>query len=196
MDGHFVPNLTFGPQLVADLRSKSGLIFDVHLMIEKPENFIVPFSRAGADIISVHVETCHHLHRTLQLIREAGVKPAVALNPATPLEHLKYVLNEADMVLLMAVNPGFGGQDYLPLVEKKITDLKREIINRGLKVDIEVDGGVNENTGASALAAGADILVAGSFIFKSEDKAEAIKSLKRLIEKGENSGVNSTCLSS
>lgn len=178
MDGHFVPNLTFGPEVVAALRAQSRLLFDVHLMVQQPEKFIESFAKAGADLISVHVEACPHLHRVLQQIREWGVTPAVALNPATPIEHVTYILDEVGMVLLMTVNPGFGGQDYLSFVEPKISALKKMLELRNLEVDIEVDGGVNIKTAARAVAAGANVLVAGSFIFGAADRAKAIKNLK------------------
>ncbi|WP_277998261.1 ribulose-phosphate 3-epimerase [Zhaonella formicivorans] len=178
MDGHFVPNITFGPDLVKVLRSKSKLLFDVHLMIAEPDRYIPAFARAGADFISVHVETCLHLHRTLQNIREQGVKAAVALNPATPLSTIEYVLSEVEMVLLMTVNPGFGGQQFIKAVLPKIAELRKIIDSKGLSVDIEVDGGINAETAPLAVQAGANILVAGSAIFGQPDVSLAAKTLR------------------
>ena len=142
MDGHFVPNITLGPAIVKSLRKDVNMVFDAHLMIENPDNYIKEFADAGCDIIVVHQEACTHLHRTIQNIKSHGVKAGVALNPATPIETIKYVLEDVDMVLLMSVNPGFGGQSYIPVVTKKIKELRALIDEMGLDIDIEVDGGV------------------------------------------------------
>lgn len=178
MDGHFVPNITIGPLVVQALRDKSKMIFDVHLMITNPDQFIPDFVRAGADIISVHVEACNHLHRTLQNIRNHGVKAAVALNPATPLSFIEFVLPYLDMVLLMTVNPGFGGQRFIPEMEEKIRQLKRWREEKQLNFTIQVDGGINQETAPLVVKAGADILVAGSYIFGAADIPAAIRSLR------------------
>ena len=178
MDGHFVPNITYGPGMVKALRPLSNLLFDAHLMIQNPDAFIPAFADAGADIITVHVETTPHLHRTLQFIRERGVKPAVALNPATPLETVNFVLDQVEMVLLMTVNPGFGGQAFLPFVVEKIRQLKCLIDNKGLKVDIQVDGGITPATAPLTVKAGANILVAGSAIFGFPDVKKAVEDLR------------------
>lgn len=178
MDGHFVPNISYGPGVVKALRPLSKLVFDAHLMIKNPEAFIPAFAEAGADIISVHAETAPHLHRILQSIRECGVKPAVALNPATPLEMVYYVLDHVEMVLLMTVNPGFGGQTFLSFVVNKISQLKEMIDNRGLNVEIQVDGGITPLTAPLAIKAGARILVAGSAIFGAPDVKKAVADLR------------------
>lgn len=178
MDGHFVPNITFGPGLVKALRPHSQLVFDVHLMIENPDLYLEDFVNAGADLICVHLEACPHLHRTVQRIRGLGVKAAVALNPATPLSTLAEILPDLDMVLLMSVNPGFGGQEFIPQVISKISRLKQMIQERGLATEIQVDGGVAMETVASVVLAGATILVAGSAIFKAADIALALQGLQ------------------
>lgn len=178
MDGHFVPNLTFGPPVVAALRKFTGLTFDVHLMVSNPQELIVPFAGAGADLITVHAETAPHLSRLLQNIREAGCKAAVALNPATPLCVVEEVLTDLDMVLLMSVNPGFGGQKFIASVLDKITRLRAMANKRGLTFDIQVDGGINETTASGVIAAGANILVAGSAIYGSQDMKETIRKLR------------------
>jgi len=180
MDGHFVPNITFGAQLVRDLRPHSKLIFDVHLMVEHPDEYFADFCRAGADIITVHVEACNHLHRTVQNIKQLGIKAGVALNPATPLSGIHYVLDEVDMVLLMTVNPGFGGQKFIDAVMPKVERLKQLTANLERNVDIQVDGGINENTAPGAVAAGANILVAGSFVFGAEEVSKPIEILRQL----------------
>lgn len=178
MDGHFVPNLTFGPAVVAALRPKSRLVFDVHLMLSRPEDFIEPFARAGADIITVHAEACTHLHRVLQQIRKAGCRPAVALNPATPLTVLDYILDDVDMILLMTVNPGFSGQDFIQAVLPKIAALASRLKQKNKQeIMLEVDGGITPDTALSACRAGANVLVAGSAIFTSPNRAEAISDL-------------------
>lgn len=177
MDGHFVPNLTFGPAVVAALRPKSRLVFDVHLMLARPQDFIEPFARAGADIITVHAEACTHLYRVLQQIRTVGCRSAVALNPATPLAVLDYVLDEVDMVLLMTVNPGFGGQDFIPAVLPKIAALAARLKQDKQEVLLAVDGGITPDTAASVCRAGANVLVAGSAIFASHNRTIAINDL-------------------
>lgn len=178
MDGHFVPNLTIGPLVVQSIRKVTALPFDVHLMIEKPENYIEAFVKAGADIITVHAEACTHLHRVIQSIRQQGIKSAVSLNPATPLHVLEEILPELDMVLLMSVNPGFGGQTFIPSTIEKLARLKQMISERQLKIDIEVDGGVNQENAALLHHSGADILVAGTAVFGAVDAAAAIRGLK------------------
>jgi len=180
MDGHFVPNITIGPLVVESIRPKTKLPLDVHLMIEQPDRYITAFAKAGADLISVHAEACVHLHRTLHYIKEQGVKAGVVLNPATPISAIEHVMDEAlDLVLLMTVNPGFGGQAFIPGVLPKITALRHQLNDRGLRhVDIEVDGGVNAATAPQVIAAGANVLVAGNAVFNQPDRAAAIASLK------------------
>jgi ribulose-phosphate 3-epimerase len=182
MDGHFVPNITLGPPVIKCLRSYTPLTFDVHLMISQPERYIEDFAAAGAQVISVQVEACIHLHRTLQQIRQAGCQPAVALNPATPLEEIEYVLEDLDLVLIMSVNPGFGGQSFIPAMLPKIKRLREIIDSRGLAIKIEVDGGVNKKTIGPVAAAGADVYVAGTAIFGTKDYGQAIKELRRQID--------------
>ncbi|HBT46967.1 MAG TPA: ribulose-phosphate 3-epimerase [Peptococcaceae bacterium] len=184
MDGHFVPNLTIGPEVVAALRPYTQLPFDVHLMLEKPEDFIIPFARAGADWISVHAEACTHLHRVINQIREAGCRPAVALNPATSLRALDYILEDVDMVLLMTVNPGFGGQSFIPSMVAKIRDLAGMVKNRGKEILIEVDGGINAENAAAVCRAGAGVLVAGSAVFGSADRRAALQALRKAALQG------------
>ena len=179
MDGHFVPNITIGPLVVEGVNKVTDLPLDVHLMIENPDQYINDFAKAGSDIITVHVEAVNHLHRSIQLIRDAGCKAGVSLNPATPLESIEYVLENLDMVLIMSVNPGFGGQKFIHGVLPKIKKLREMIIERGLDVDIEVDGGVNSKTIGDVSAAGANIFVAGSAIFNTDDYAEAIRSIRK-----------------
>jgi len=169
MDGHFVPNISFGSLMVSTIRpiaDKYGTILDVHLMIEQPDRFLVDFARAGSDIITVHVETCPHLHRTVQAIRELGVKPGVTLNPATLLLTLEEILPDVDLVLIMSVNPGFGGQSYIPASTDKIRRLRRMLDAIGSAADLQVDGGINTANVADVTAAGANVLVAGSAIFR------------------------------
>jgi ribulose-phosphate 3-epimerase len=179
MDGHFVPNITMGPLVVAAVRRVTCLPLDVHLMIAAPERYIADFARAGADLIAVQVEACAHLHRCIQLIREAGVKAGVVLNPATSLGTLEWVLEAVDFVLVMSVNPGFGGQQFIQSSLEKITRLREMIQSRGLSTLIQVDGGVNAGTIAAIAAAGADVFVAGSAIFGSPDYAATIAELRR-----------------
>ena len=178
MDGHFVPNITLGPGIVKSLRKDVNMVFDAHLMIENPDNYIKEFADAGCDIIVVHQEACTHLHRTIQNIKSHGVKAGVALNPATPIETIKYVLEDVDMVLLMSVNPGFGGQSYIPVVTEKIKELKALIDEMNLDIDIEVDGGVKPSNIAEVVNAGANVIVAGSAIFNAGNIDEAVKSLR------------------
>ncbi|GAB7388089.1 ribulose-phosphate 3-epimerase [Bacillaceae bacterium] len=182
MDGHFVPNLTIGPLVVSAIRPLTDLPFDVHLMIEHPDRYIPEFARAGADIISVHQEACPHLHRTLNLIKEQGAKAGVALNPATPLTMIEHVLADVDMVLLMTVNPGFGGQKFIPGVLEKIRKLRELLAEKGLAhVGIEIDGGVNAATAREAVKAGANILVAGSAIFGQANRRGAIEEIRTAV---------------
>jgi len=181
MDGAFVPNITFGPPVIKALRRASKLFFDVHLMIDKPERYIEDFAAAGADLICVHAEACVHLHRTLQIIRQAGCAPAVALNPATPLAVMEYVLEDLEMVLLMSVNPGFGGQEFIPGVIPKVRRLREMIAERGLAVKIQVDGGLSEVTVGEVAVAGCDVFVAGTAVFGTSDYKAAIAGLRRSI---------------
>jgi ribulose-phosphate 3-epimerase len=165
MDGSFVPNITLGVPVVKCIRKCTDKVFDVHLMIDNPDLLIPDFAKAGADIIAVHAEACTHLHRTLQLIHSQGVKAAVAINPATSLSVLEYVLEDVDMVTIMTVNPGFGGQSYIPAMTEKIRELRRMFDARGLQTDIEIDGGVDTNNLSMLIEAGATVLVSGSKIF-------------------------------
>jgi ribulose-phosphate 3-epimerase len=181
MDGHFVPNLSLGPGVIRAMRPHSPLPFDVHLMIAQPDGFLEDFAEAGAQIISVQAEVCTHLQRTLQAIRQAGCKPAVALNPATPLEAIAYILGEVEMVLLMTVNPGFGGQEFIPGVLPKIERLREWLDKEGLPVKIETDGGINDDTVAQVAKAGGDVFVAGTAIFGQPDYAKAIAGLRATI---------------
>lgn len=178
MDGRFVPNITFGPAVVAAMKRSTALPLDVHLMIVEPERHIDAFVAAGADRVSVHAETCPHLHRTLQQIRRAGAMPAVALNPSTPLCMVEEVLGEVGMVLVMSVNPGFGGQAFIESALDKIRRLRAMADARGLSIDIEVDGGVSDKNASLLLSAGANVLVAGSYVFGQSDYAAAIASLR------------------
>jgi len=179
MDGNFVPNITFGPDMCKALRPLTDLPIDVHLMVEHPGDWIEPFKKAGADILTIHVESSEkHLHRALQSIHAAGMKAGVVLNPATPICSCVHLLPECDLVLLMSVNPGFGGQSFIPETLEKIRSLKKEILSRGLKTCIEIDGGVNPDTAKLCIEAGADVLVAGSAVFKAPDPAEMIKALR------------------
>lgn len=166
MDGMFVPSISFGMPIISSIRKQSKAIFDVHLMIEEPSRYIEEFKKVGADIITVHLEACKHLNRTLSMIRQAGLKVGVALNPSTPLESLKYVLDMVDMVLIMSVNPGFGGQSYIESTTEKIKELKSIIDKNGYDIDIEVDGGINKDNIANIYKAGANVIVAGTAVFK------------------------------
>ena len=174
MDGNFVPNISYGSPVISSIRPHSNLVFDVHLMVEEPDRFIKDFVDAGADIITVHVEATKHLHRTIQLIKSYGKKVGVALNPATPIETLKHIINDIDMILIMSVNPGFGGQAFIPEVLSKIEELRKLYP----EIDIEVDGGVNDKTVEAVKEAGANILVAGSYLFSGNYK-EKIELMKK-----------------
>lgn len=178
MDGHFVPNITIGPLIVEAIRPHTELPLDVHLMIENPDLYIADFARAGSDIITVHVEACVHLHRTLQLIKSYGIKCGVVLNPATPLHSITEVLNDVDMVLVMTVNPGFGGQSFIHSAAKKIKELAELKEENDYTYEIEVDGGVNEGTAKLCADYGADVLVAGSAIYNQPDRKLAIDRLR------------------
>lgn len=180
MDGHFVPNLTIGPLITRALRPVTGLPLDVHLMIEQPERYLADFAKAGADVLTVHVETCPHLHRTIQQIKELGVKAGVTLNPATPLSSLTEILPYVDLVLIMSVNPGFGGQSYIPTSTAKIAQLRAMLDDLGSQAELEVDGGVNPTTIREVVEAGATILVAGSAIFN--DRAPVAANVAQLRE--------------
>jgi ribulose-phosphate 3-epimerase len=178
MDGHFVPNITIGPLIVEAIRPVTKLPLDVHLMIENPDQYIESFAKAGADYITVHVEACRHLHRTIHFIKSLGVKAGVVLNPATPVHVIEDIIEEVDMVLLMTVNPGFGGQKFIPSVLRKITAVKKMADEKGLNIEIEVDGGVNEETAKLCIEAGANVLVAGSAVYNQENRAKAIAAIK------------------
>ena len=182
MDGHFVPNITIGPMIVEAAHSVTELPLDVHLMISDPDPFVDDFARAGANILTVHAETLNHVHRTIQHIRDKGVRPSLALNPATPLDVLDYILDDLDMVMLMTVNPGFEAQKFIPEVIPKIERLREEIDRRGLEADIEVDGGINPDIIGQVAAAGATVFVAGSAIFYSEDYQETIRLMRERIK--------------
>jgi ribulose-phosphate 3-epimerase len=168
MDGKYVPSITFGMPVIASIRKKSKLIFDVHLMIEEPIRYLEDFREAGADIITVHAEACTHLHRTITRIKELGLKAGVALNPATPVEGLKYILKDLDMVLVMTVNPGFGGQTLIPMTLQKIRDLKRMSEEAGISIDIQVDGGITIDNVGEVLDSGANIIVSGTSVFQGD----------------------------
>ncbi|MCE7794654.1 ribulose-phosphate 3-epimerase [Salipaludibacillus sp. CUR1] len=178
MDGHFVPNITIGPLIVNAVRPVTDLPLDVHLMIENPDQYIPLFAEAGADIISVHVETCPHLHRTVHMIKEAGVKAGVVLNPATPVESVRHIIQDVDLVLLMTVNPGFGGQTFIHEVLPKIREVKEMVAKLDKDIEIEVDGGVNAETAELCIEAGADVLVAGSAVYGKTDRQKAIESIR------------------
>ncbi len=178
MDGHFVPTITFGPAMCKAIRKHTDLPIDVHLMVERPQEFIRPFADAGADIITFHVEAEKHIHRTLQLIRQTGCRAGVVLNPASPIELAEYVLDSCDLVLLMTVNPGAGGQKFISGVLKKIEKLSQIRTACGLTFDIEVDGGINPETAALCRQAGANMLVAGNSVFSSADPAETIRLMR------------------
>jgi ribulose-phosphate 3-epimerase len=178
MDGHFVPNLTIGPMIVEVARKATKLPLDVHLMISNADQYIERYAEAGADIIGVHAEACTHLHRTIQAIRAAGKRPCVVLNPATPLDALDYVLDQLAMVLIMSVNPGFGGQSFIDAVLPKIESLRARIDQRGLDIDIEVDGGIKIDNVDRVTAAGANVIVSGSGIFGTKDYAATIRTMR------------------
>ena len=181
MDGHFVPNISFGAPILKSLKGKTKLFMDVHLMIENPDHYIGDFVDAGADLINVHIETCTHIHRTIQLIKSYGVKAAVTLNPGTPLSSIEEILPELDMVLLMSVNPGFGGQSYIASTTDKIKRLKKMILERQLECLIEVDGGVNLNNVKEIVQAGADVIVAGSAIFNTPSIHDTVKAFRERV---------------
>lgn len=178
MDGHFVPNITMGPLVVEAVRRTTALPIDVHLMIDNPDQYIQAFAEAGADYISAQVETCPHLHRTVHSIKENGAKAGAVLNPATPLSSLDWVLADLDFVLIMSVNPGFGGQKFIPASLEKVRELRMRIDRNGLHTLIEIDGGINSRTVAQVVSAGADVLVAGSAVFGSDDYKTAIAQLR------------------
>ncbi|WP_034680787.1 ribulose-phosphate 3-epimerase [Caldalkalibacillus mannanilyticus] len=178
MDGHFVPNITIGPLIVESIRPVTQLPLDVHLMIENPERYIEAFTKAGADLISVHQEACVHLHRTIYQIKESGAKAGVVLNPATPVEHIYPILEDLDLILFMTVNPGFGGQAFIPSVVQKIKKCYEKVAELNLAIDIEVDGGVNPETAKLCREAGANVLVAGSAIFNQADRRSAISQIR------------------
>jgi len=178
MDGHFVPNITMGPPIIKALRKRTKLPFDCHLMISEPQRYIPAFLDAGADMISIHVETEPHLQRALQMIRDGGAKAGIAINPATSAESLSTAIEFCDYVLVMTVNPGFGGQKFLEICVPKIRQLARWIGERGLRVEIEVDGGIDEKTAPVVVGAGASILVAGSAVFGREDRRAAMESIR------------------
>ncbi len=177
MDGHFVPNITFGPGLIKDIRKHTSLFFDTHLMINNPELYIKDFAEVGSDLITVHVETTNHLHRLIQSIKGYNIKAGVALNPATPLDSVKYVLDEVDLILVMSVNPGFGGQKFIETALSKIETLAKWKKDGGYKYEIQVDGGINDQTAPKVIDKGAEVLVAGSYIFNSKNMQEAVKKL-------------------
>jgi ribulose-phosphate 3-epimerase len=179
MDGRFVPNITIGPVVVEHLRKATRLPLDVHLMIVEPERYVEAFAEAGADQIGVHVEACFHLHRVVQQIKHLGKRASVTLNPATPIETVRHILEDADQILIMSVNPGFGGQSFIPSVLPKIRALREEIRARKLAVDIEVDGGIKPDNVAEVTAAGANVIVAGSAVFGAPDYAQVIAELRR-----------------
>ncbi|MGG3893430.1 ribulose-phosphate 3-epimerase [Geobacillus stearothermophilus] len=183
MDGRFVPNITIGPPVVAAIRPVTKLPLDVHLMIADPDRYIPAFAKAGADIISVHAEACVHLHRTIHFIKEQGVKAGVVLNPHTPVETIRHVIADVDLVLLMTVNPGFGGQAFIPSVVPKIREVARLAGEQNKALDIEVDGGVNAKTAPLCAEAGANVLVAGSAIYNEADRAAAIRALREACAK-------------
>ena len=179
MDGRFVPNISFGPMIIEFIRKTTSKPCDVHLMIEEPGNFAEEFKNAGANHLSVHIEACPHLHRNIQQIRSLGMQPGVAINPATPVSQLSDILHDIDLVCMMSVNPGFGGQTFIPHTLEKIRQLRKMIDERGLKTLIEIDGGVTLDNAAPIMAAGADVLVAGSTVFKSKDPMATIAALKK-----------------
>ena len=178
MDGHFVPNISFGAPILKSLKGKTNLFMDVHLMIENPDQYIGDFVDAGANLVNVHIEACTHIHRTIQLIRSYGVKVGVTLNPGTPLSTIEEVLSEVDMVLLMSVNPGFGGQHYIEATTDKIKRLKKIIVDNGYNCEIQVDGGINLKNVKTVVDAGADVIVAGSAIFGTANIDETVKAFR------------------
>lgn len=182
MDGHFVPNLTIGPLVLEALKGRTRLVKDVHLMIEHPERYAEAFAKAGADIITVHQEATVHLHRTIQLIKSLGVKAGVSLNPATPVTVLEDILPDLDLVLIMSVNPGFGGQAFIPQALEKVAKLKAMVTARGLNLEIEVDGGIKADNVAEVVRAGADVIVAGSALFGASDFEAEVQKFRAAVE--------------
>ncbi|MGA9270523.1 MAG: ribulose-phosphate 3-epimerase [Lutimonas sp.] len=180
MDGVFVPNISFGMPVIAAMKRHAKKIMDVHLMIVDPDRYIKDFRKVGADILTVHYEACHHLHRTVQAIKAEGMQAGVSLNPHTPISVLEDIIADLDLVLIMSVNPGFGGQSFITNTYKKLTDLRNLIEKTGSPALIEVDGGVNSDNAEQLVASGANVLVAGSFVFKSEDPMKTIHNLKNL----------------
>ncbi len=180
MDGVFVPNISFGMPVIAAMKKHARKIMDVHLMIVDPDRYIKDFKKVGADVLTVHYEACNHLHRTVQAIKDEGMQAGVSLNPHTPVSVLEDIIADLDLVLIMSVNPGFGGQSFIENTYKKITDLRKLIEETGSSALIEVDGGVNSDNAEQLVASGANVLVAGSFVFKSEDPAKTIHNLKNL----------------
>ncbi len=181
MDGHFVPNISVGFPLIESIKGRTKLPLDVHLMIERPENYVERFAAVGADIVTFHIEATYHPNRVIQMLRKMEVKVGIALNPTTPVATLKHIIEDVDLVLLMSVNPGFGGQRFIPFVIDKIRELREIIDEKGLKVEIEVDGGINLINVRDVVGAGASIIVAGSSIFKSENPEEKVREFLRVI---------------
>ncbi len=182
MDGNYVPNITFGAPIIKKIRKHTKLIFDTHLMISRPEKYIEDFAKAGADIITVHAEATNHLQRVLQSIREQGKKAGVSLNPATPLNYLEYILDDLDLILIMSVNPGFGGQSYIPIITQKIKQVREIIDNSGKNILLEVDGGIKLDNAKDIVNAGADVLVVGSGIFSGGDPYKSTREFKELFK--------------
>lgn len=180
MDGVYVPNISFGPGLIKSVKKHSDLRFDTHLMITKPERYVKDFADAGSDLLTVHLEATDHIHRVIQMIKAEGLKAGCSLNPATPLTSLEYILPDLDHVLIMSVNPGFGGQSYIPQITKKITKLKQIIKENNYDCKIEVDGGIKDHNLKEIINAGADIIVAGSAIFGADDPSAALKNMRRI----------------
>lgn len=181
MDGLFVPNITLGPPIVKSIRKVTDLTFDVHLMIENPDLYINDFYKAGADIITVHQEACIHLHRTVECIKKLGVKAGVALNPATPINTLKHIIEDVDMILIMSVNPGFGGQKLIRNIKNKVLELKDIIDDKKLNVDIQIDGGINKDNLIEVLSWGVNVIVAGSAIYKAKNIIDETATFKRIL---------------
>jgi ribulose-phosphate 3-epimerase len=182
MDGIYVPNITFGAPVIKKIRETTKLPFDVHLMVDRPERFIDDFADAGSDIITVHPEASIHLHRTLQSIRERGVKAGVSLNPSTPLNVLEHIMDDVDLILIMSVNPGFGGQSYIPAMTEKIKSLRNMILKSGNDIILEVDGGIKLDNAREIIEAGADLIVVGSGIFGAQDVIKRIEEFKEIID--------------
>jgi ribulose-phosphate 3-epimerase len=186
MDGHFVPNLTLGPQIVSSLKNKTSLPLDVHLMVEHPRRIVPLFQEAGADWISIHVEATHHLHKDIQLIKESGQKAGLALNPATPIHLMNEIIKDLDFILIMTVNPGWGGQKFIESCHKKITHLRHWLEGQKLDIPIQVDGGIKLDNMENLIENGANILVVGSGIYKDDNPAEVLKEMKTLVQRYEN----------